>query len=307
MTASPRGHSRLRRVILIIALYLALGVIINIAIAWALATDPGPYVLVDDFVHTAEPIFWAPDFEHDLVWGGVAHERSGRYAMEVYLRYPLAEFIDYWEWTADGPDSTFEMMYREGMPRLPEWSAVRTFDELVVKRPKPPTLRVSHLSDRAFGWPMLALTCHWRTFGPMLSNANRYQREVISGLGINVQAEYDEPTGFTTGSYYTVQHGTTFVPFFYLPPRDPIVLPLRPIWTGFLLNTLLYAFLAWIMTIGPFQIRRAVRTKRGRCPRCGYNVRGAFDDGCSECGWNRGGEGTEASRQQGIKEGDDTA
>lgn len=33
--------------------------------------------------------------------------------------------------------------------------------------------------------------------------------------------------------------------------------------------------------------RRSNSDNSGRCPQCGYNLRGALDKGCSECGWNR--------------------
>jgi len=33
--------------------------------------------------------------------------------------------------------------------------------------------------------------------------------------------------------------------------------------------------------------RRVRRTKRGRCPRCGYDLRGDMNAGCPECGWGR--------------------
>lgn len=62
-------------------------------------------------------------------------------------------------------------------------------------------------------------------------------------------------------------------------------------WSGTLLNPIILGGGAWLLLVGPFvafsAVRKAMRTRAGRCPRCGYNLRGAFDDGCSECGWNR--------------------
>ena len=58
--------------------------------------------------------------------------------------------------------------------------------------------------------------------------------------------------------------------------------PLRPIWPGFAVNTLLYATVLWLLIPGPFALRRFVRVKRGLCPACAYPM--AESDVCSECG-----------------------
>jgi len=67
-------------------------------------------------------------------------------------------------------------------------------------------------------------------------------------------------------------------------------LPLRPMCPGFAINTLFYAIILWLLIPGPFVLRRLIRIKRGRCPRCGYDLRHALSGGCPECGWKR--EGT---------------
>jgi len=65
------------------------------------------------------------------------------------------------------------------------------------------------------------------------------------------------------------------------------VLPLRPIFPGFLIDTLFYGVIWYGLFFGTGATRRAIRRKRGRCPMCGYDLRGNFESGCSECGWNR--------------------
>ena len=63
--------------------------------------------------------------------------------------------------------------------------------------------------------------------------------------------------------------------------------PLRPIWPGFAIDTLVYGALWLGLLVGFGATKRALRTRRGHCPQCGYDLRGDLDAGCSECGWNR--------------------
>ena len=59
-------------------------------------------------------------------------------------------------------------------------------------------------------------------------------------------------------------------------------LPTMPFWSGFLVNTLFYAALLWLLICGPFALRRLIRVKHRLCPACAY-PRGESDV-CSECG-----------------------
>jgi len=64
-------------------------------------------------------------------------------------------------------------------------------------------------------------------------------------------------------------------------------LPLKPIFPGFLVNTLFYAAIWFGIFFGVAALRRFIRKKRGRCVKCSYDLRGQFDKGCPECGWRR--------------------
>ena len=69
--------------------------------------------------------------------------------------------------------------------------------------------------------------------------------------------------------------------------KEGNVVPLAIIWPGFAVNTLFYALILWLYMAVPSVLRRLIRIKRGRCPKCGYDVRHALSGGCPECGWNR--------------------
>ncbi len=79
-----------------------------------------------------------------------------------------------------------------------------------------------------------------------------------------------------------------------------VLIPLCPTWPGFVIDTLFYGAIWFGVFFGFTSAKRFLRIKRGRCPRCGYDLRGqrsAVRDqrsdvsgaraGCPECGWNR--------------------
>ena len=101
----------------------------------------------------------------------------------------------------------------------------------------------------AYGWPVVSM---WRDYG-----------------------------GGVDGYMYELLHG---LPVAFLPPDGgfPRAVPLSPIWPGFIINTLFYAAVLWLLIPGPFVLRRFIRMKRGRCVKCGYPMGGSGV--CSECG-----------------------
>ncbi|MCL4199365.1 MAG: hypothetical protein KJZ69_17880 [Phycisphaerales bacterium] len=68
-----------------------------------------------------------------------------------------------------------------------------------------------------------------------------------------------------------------------LPPDTiPMILPYRPLWTGVVVNTLVFAMTFSLLVYGPRQIRTRMYRGRGGCPACGY-PRGTSPV-CTECG-----------------------
>lgn len=60
------------------------------------------------------------------------------------------------------------------------------------------------------------------------------------------------------------------------------LVPLKPIWPGFAVNTLFYATILWLIFFAPGAIRRMFRRRRHQCPACGYPI--GVSPMCTECG-----------------------
>ncbi len=72
--------------------------------------------------------------------------------------------------------------------------------------------------------------------------------------------------------------------------QESRTLPLAVIWPGVVIDTVVYGVLWFALLFGfgaTRAARRALRTRRGHCPMCAYDLRGDLDAGCSECGWGR--------------------
>lgn len=101
--------------------------------------------------------------------------------------------------------------------------------------------------------------------------------EISSGWPFHTLSWFSTVTPSTTT--YIHRHVWSFGEY-----PDENYLPLAPIWSGLLLNTLFYAAILWLLIPGPFVLRRLIRIKRGLCETCAYDLRGAEHDACPECG-----------------------
>lgn len=114
----------------------------------------------------------------------------------------------------------------------------------------------------ALGWPARALGS---TFASKVTESLTTVVTIEHGIQID-----KTPAGFDVGV-----------------ANDLRLLPTQVIWSGFLLNWIFYAFVLFGLMALPGAVKRTHRLRRGRCPDCGYDLRGAFNAGCPECGWRR--------------------
>lgn len=143
---------------------------------------------------------------------------------------------------------------------IPHWS---DYDEpLPGYRPGPGW--DEYRTCQARGWPMLSL----RTHTEALRSPDGPLREQVFAWSLR----------FPWGKWKLYPFNDTK----RKPLKHDIYLPLRPIWSGFVFNTLIYAAPVWIVMFGFAMMRRRRRNRHGACPDCGY-PRGASDI-CTECG-----------------------
>jgi hypothetical protein len=149
-----------------------------------------------------------------------------------------------------------------------------------------------------------ARTTRFWIVGPYSHDEGEYLPEICSTLARNVGIDLDsvrqclivDQRGFpllSLESRYLFDgiqvRSRSAIPFGGVPWYDhvdgielPRQLPLRPIWPGFAINTLLYAGILWPLFAAPFALRRRRRIKRGLCPACAYPV--GASEVCTECG-----------------------
>lgn len=65
------------------------------------------------------------------------------------------------------------------------------------------------------------------------------------------------------------------------------VLPYEPVWPALIGNVLVHSAAWCAIIIGLFALRKVIRTRRGLCPQCAYDLRRDLSRGCPECGWRR--------------------
>ena len=217
----------------VILLFLLLGAIVNVGVAWGLA-------VVQFRIHY-----------------GPEKGETGRASAEGDS-WRIKRFDYFGATRLTGSPSTkvlvgtgYEAEYVPGL--LPSWSRMNdppTPLPANVVRPNYYDIMefdTSSKTEIAHGWPLLSLNCtHYRSNPDSIIHT-------IDGILLHVDSKY---------------------------PLRRTTLPLRPIWTGFALNTILYAVLLRL----PFALRRLIRRRRGLCVKCAYDLRGTDHKACPECG-----------------------
>ena len=248
----------MKRRICKLALFLLLGAILNVAVAWGCAlwivapnNSGNPLVSgyqMDDSTRVVEP------------FNGT--QNSFKLWLLRRVRKPGGAHVVIT--IVPGPDFVVTKQ-----PTAEERSANASFEKWLPPQCTPGDLHEREAEFRANGtfpgffywyargWPCLSLACWW----PWFQHAEWPSPQVSSG--------------------FQFSHPTTTSPWPY-NVHDLRALPLHPLWPGFAINTVFYAAILWLLVACPFALRRRRRIKRGLCPECAYPV--GTNSVCTECG-----------------------
>ncbi len=220
-----------------LVLFLVLGAIVNVAVAWA-----------------SSILIGFADTDGDI--RSIQGSSAGGWFVETFHRFSAFRV----EWFQTRDLTVNQIEGPSPVDLVPTW---------IVYDPELNENRSMELWEaEARGWPLLALWSKPRSF-----------YEVLDGTRHQLPTE-----------------GTIELPL--LPFRGGTedilkVLPLRPIWLSFAINTVFYAAILWSLTFGPFTARRFIRHRPGLCINCSYDLRGTSGGSseggsvCPECGSER--------------------
>ena len=138
-------------------------------------------------------------------------------------------------------------------PLIPGWAP------FLVPPPDGPSLSTHTRVADARGWPFLAM---WS--------------------GLSYDGNLQPPTKIPT-----IMRGLVLNPDAMSGPSPDTtvrMLPLAPIWSGFLADIAFYSLIWLVLLMLTVASRRALRSRQGCCVICGYDLRGTPHGKCPECG-----------------------
>ncbi|MCH8260894.1 MAG: hypothetical protein IIC46_11885 [Planctomycetes bacterium] len=244
----------MRRRLTKLVVFLLLGAVVNVAVAWGCALClplmPAESSLSRFAVTHDEAPFWF--VEERQRRGALRYLFSG---VPFVFKNPPGTLLIL-------PEEKPEEIEQFDLGDVPRWSR---FDLTTAPHTYFQEDKYFESFEDARGWPLVALCASGKFHNPEVV---LYVDSLIVTSGIVID---DRPP----------------TPMNYDDWFDRRVLPLRPIWPGFALNTIFYAVIVWMMWSSTFAARRFMARRRGHCIKCGYGLRGEMSAGCPECGWRR--------------------
>ena len=234
-----------------LALFLLLGAIVNVAVAWGLC-------IFSDIKTVSTMIRQSPtnvdlDWLVVLGWTPMPESEQWIYSPYVIDSYQTGISIS-WICEQAKHNPLYDSKGYEFIGMIPAWEVAATLHA---------------------GWPLLS------QLGRVVEERALQRDHDFLGLTIGGSIHtglpsLESPVWINSFSYARPDENK-------FSSNHRRMIPLRPIWPGFAINTLFYAAIL-CLPFAPFQIRRYLRVKRNLCIKCGYDLRGTSGDVCPECG-----------------------
>jgi hypothetical protein len=248
---------RTSRIITRVIVFLLLGAIVNLAVAWAIARwalppTHDPFLYQENRVDDAAPdLHWTEPAWLPANWPAHPMGRSGEFSPYAHREFFRAE-VD----TEQGIAARREKARISNAPNVQRHADAMEVAEVNVE---------FAAMFVEIGWPCLALS------------GARFEHEVKQSAGTPMWS----PKGSTLK--YAIELPVPPSPTAWM--ERGTLLPWRPMWPGFAINTVFYAVIVWgcwLVLSVPFVLRRRRRIKRGLCPACAYPI--GESEVCTECG-----------------------
>ena len=253
----------MRRRLFTLALFLLLGAVVNVAVAWGCvvwATEKALPSLVQ---------LMSPGTRRSQL-------RQGPFLADRFLRrqppqYPTGYVDGIIAWQSTGLWLAATLSYEERWDyekmNWEYWGGLQWVDG---KQPRHLPYRIHYLLLLDAGWPVRGMTA---------ANYKLFEQRGSPPTWVEIQDK-------TIGARKIRESATALDPdnLFFSKEEIPILLPLCSAWPGFAVNTIFYATILWPLISGPFALRRIIRRKHGLCVTCGYDLSHADHAACPECG-----------------------
>jgi hypothetical protein len=233
---------RVRSIALRVLVFLLLGAVVNVGVAWAIAfcadVTGGQFQSNVNILQPLKVAQGAFRFPGSMNTGQMHGYHYSSLHMEHVLLSGILRTIENGSLRRSLSDSATD-------------DATLVMDDLVFVRCGFPVMCVSGVAHQSVE--------------AMFTSRSQFDVGLVANAGVETE---------THGAFIVDVRGE------YGP--EAILMPVRPIWPGFAINTFLYAAILWLLFAAPGSVRRWRRIRRGVCAKCAYPI--GASDVCTECG-----------------------
>ncbi|MEZ6233685.1 MAG: hypothetical protein R3B68_05810 [Phycisphaerales bacterium] len=248
-----------RRLLLLLAKRLALGLVSTIVVAWSLS-----FYLPNTMAEYRRGTVYE-DFGADVISFPAASYHEVR---DFGLVRRAVKRIETWAFPMSHPMALWPAVHREDLGALTVAALDGDWGEVVDAANADSVGLFPEATDDARGWPLPAFWCTHRVERVSTLKGQAFTNNIFGGVRIGRAPAWGSPGFRSDAARFRA-------------------IPLMPLWRGVLVNSALYA-IAWALVLHALSVLASRReSRRGHCPQCRYDLLHDFAGGCPECGWGR--------------------